>query len=377
MFAKVVALAALSAPLASAAIIDVFVGGTGILKFTPESVTANVGDSVRFTFGPKNHTVTQSSFANPCAPLAGGFFSGYMPVAATQTTGMPQFYIPVTDTKPIWAFCSQTGHCKQGMVFAINAPPAPAANSFDNFKAAAMGGAVAQPGVSQPAVTSSAAPVTTSAAVVADPYGGGYGGGANPTGAVPTTLPAVTTSAAPSQATVPSNAAGGGTVHKIVVGGSAGLVYTPNNIQAAVGDVIQFEFQVKNHTVTQSTFKDPCTPSAPGFDSGYMPVAASDTTFPTWSFTVNDTKPIWGYCKQGNHCQSGMVFAINANESSANNFAAFQAAAKASTPGSSNSNSSTPITNGAASAFGSVEAGSWKLMLGTVAMVSLGFSLVL
>lgn len=33
---------------------------------------------------------------------------------------------------------------------------------------------------------------------------------------------------------------------------------------------------------------------------------------PYFDVTVNDTKPIWGYCGQHTHCQSGMVFSINA-----------------------------------------------------------------
>ena len=38
--------------------------------------TAAVGDIVEFTFHPKNHSVTQSSFAQPCTPLPGGFDTG-------------------------------------------------------------------------------------------------------------------------------------------------------------------------------------------------------------------------------------------------------------------------------------------------------------
>ena len=46
------------------------------------------------------------------------------------------------------------------------------------------------------------------------------------------------------------------TVH---VGGSSGLVYTPEFLSnIAVGTVIEFQFDVKNHTLTQSTFPEPC-----------------------------------------------------------------------------------------------------------------------
>ena len=43
-----------------------------------------------------------------------------------------------------------------------------------------------------------------------------------------------------------------------MVGGSAGLVYTPESVNAAVGDMINFTFMSKNHTVTQSAFDKPC-----------------------------------------------------------------------------------------------------------------------
>jgi hypothetical protein len=72
-----------------------------------------------------------------------------------------------------------------------------------------------------------------------------------------------------------------------------------------------------------------------GIDSGFLPVAAGATEFPSWSFSIsNATTPLWFYCKQKSpakykpisnksqvpalmphffysHCQAGMVFAIN------------------------------------------------------------------
>ena len=57
---------------------------------------------------------------------------------------------------------------------------------------------------------------------------------------------------------------------QVVVGGSAGLVYTPDTITAAVGDMVIFEFQSENHTATQSAFTSPCVALAGGTDSGFM-----------------------------------------------------------------------------------------------------------
>jgi plastocyanin len=59
---------------------QVVVGGTGKLFFTPSNITANPGDTITFQFQQKNHTVTQSSFASPCKPLA-----------STSTTGQVGF----------------------------------------------------------------------------------------------------------------------------------------------------------------------------------------------------------------------------------------------------------------------------------------------
>ena len=46
--------------------------------------------------------------------------------------------------------------------------------------------------------------------------------------------------------------------------------------------------------------------------------------FPTFSITINDTTPLWFYCSQTDHCANGMVFSVNANESSPNTFEAYK-----------------------------------------------------
>jgi len=127
-----IALAAL-ASTASAANFTVQVGASSQLAFSPTNVTAAVGDTISFVFNPKNHTVTQSTFTAPCQPMSGGVDSGFQPVAAG-ATNVPSFTITVNATTPLWFFCHQTGHCEQGMVFAVN----PTANkSFETFQATA------------------------------------------------------------------------------------------------------------------------------------------------------------------------------------------------------------------------------------------------
>lgn len=275
--------------LAQAAQFNVTVGG-GPLRYDPQFVNANPGDTIIFTFKQSNHTATQSTLAQPCVKASSGFDSGYMAVPASNTNGpFPAAQLTVQDTNPVWVYCKQGNHCQQGMVFAVNP-----GTQFAAFQAAAMGNTTA----------SSSSPVTA------------------------TTPTAVATATATSTPT-----SGTSTDHKVVVGGST-LTYTPSNITAQVGDTVTFQFMQKNHTATQSTFANPCraltltsTSGQVGFDSGFMAVASNATTFPTYTVKINDTAPIWVYCKQTGHCGQGMVFAVNAVESGANSYAAFKAQA--------------------------------------------------
>jgi plastocyanin len=110
------------------------------------------------------------------------------------------------------------------------------------------------------------------------------------------------------------------TMHVVTVG-NGGLKFCPEQITAASGDLVQFQFYPNNHTVTQGFFAKGCTPisqapapnTAQGAFSGFMPVSNTSeaTTIPTFTVTVNGTSPMWFYCSQAKHCQSGMVFAIN------------------------------------------------------------------
>jgi plastocyanin len=101
--------------------------------------------------------------------------------------------------------------------------------------------------------------------------------------------------------------------------GQPALKYYPDNIKAAAGSMVQFQFWAGNHTVTQSNFDNPCTPisqvnsSVAGIWSSFMPVAAgaSKKEIPVFTVMINDTKPIWIFCSQGKHCASGMSMVIN------------------------------------------------------------------
>jgi plastocyanin len=63
------------------AVHTVSVGQNG-LTFTPDTIHANVGEQITFQFFPKNHSVVQADFNNPCNPSGGGIFSGFVPTMA-------------------------------------------------------------------------------------------------------------------------------------------------------------------------------------------------------------------------------------------------------------------------------------------------------
>jgi plastocyanin len=351
MFFPIIALVSLT--LVRAVQIPVTVGGVGILKFSPDSVTANPGDIVTFTFMQKNHTATQSTLTNPCVQAPNGFDSGFVPVAATNTNGpFPVAQFTVQDTNPVWVYCRQANHCQQGMVFAIN----PGAN-LAAFQSAATGNSSASAANSTATTTTSASGQSATAA---------YG------------------SAAPTSTSTSATT----TDHQVVVGGPGKLYYSPANITAQAGDTVTFQFMQKNHTVTQSTFASPCraltltsTSGQVGFDSGFMPVADNATTFPTYTIQVNDTSPIWAYCRQATHCGAGMVFAVNAVESGANNFAAFQAKAiqlnGTATTTSSGSSATSTSSSKTSSALGLRMGEHDRLRVGAVVLGALAASLLL
>ncbi|KAG6910293.1 hypothetical protein DXG01_011690 [Tephrocybe rancida] len=127
-----------------------------------------------------------------------------------------------------------------------------------------------------------------------------------------------------------------------VLVGDGGLAFNPPSLTAQAGDNVIFEFRAKNHSVTQSTFANPCTymtTPAPGVDSGFQAVKATAAPFPQWSITIqNASAPLWFFCAQTvpanpalSHCNSGMVFAIN--PTAEKSFESYQAAAKVATAG--------------------------------------------
>ncbi|KAF8883057.1 hypothetical protein CPB85DRAFT_402990 [Mucidula mucida] len=129
--------------------ITVKVGGEattdgGIFQFIPPSVNGSEGDIVMFQFtgAPGNHSITQSTFSDPCDPMDGGFDSGWVFIPENGVGETPVWNLTITDAStPLWFFCKQlipSPHCIAGMVGAIN-PPASGSNSFQAFQSNAHG----------------------------------------------------------------------------------------------------------------------------------------------------------------------------------------------------------------------------------------------
>ncbi|KAK9388038.1 hypothetical protein V1515DRAFT_534413 [Lipomyces mesembrius] len=93
---------------------DVAVGQGGFV-FSPNSVTAAIGDYIRFTWDAGPHGVAQAAFNSPCVPLTSPsssdsvvFFSGIMsPSGSTK----PTYTIKVNSTDPIFFYCPVDGYC--------------------------------------------------------------------------------------------------------------------------------------------------------------------------------------------------------------------------------------------------------------------------
>ncbi|KAJ4336299.1 hypothetical protein N0V95_008646 [Ascochyta clinopodiicola] len=173
--------------------------------------------------------------------------------------------------------------------------------------------------------------------------------------------------------------------HKVAVGTKTGdLVFKPDSITAAEGDTVTFHFWPKNHSVAQATFNSPCAPMNNGFWSGF--VATTDTqNVANSSFTyevTNASAPVWFYCTQGKHCQSGMVGVINPPATGAKTLAAFKNASaevssnvsptvKAGTGGNLTENSTSTSPSGTASGTPASSTGAASHLSGSMTFAGL------
>ncbi|KAH8895235.1 hypothetical protein GQ53DRAFT_838934 [Thozetella sp. PMI_491] len=134
--------------------------------------------------------------------------------------------------------------------------------------------------------------------------GGKKGGGNNAGAAANSTAP---------KAPAAGNATAAKTI-PVVVGG-AQLSFTPNQVVAAKGDIVEFQFSNGAHTVTQSAEDTPCVPLQDTMPnavySGRIPFQSGQMTVGTFRMMVNTTQPMFLYCSTGPHCQLGQVMVIN------------------------------------------------------------------
>jgi hypothetical protein len=212
----IVGLVAVAVATVQADPIKVTVGADGKLAYSPNNIIAAVGTQIEFDFFPKNHSVTQSSFANPCHPLStGGFFSGFVPTKNSPSG--TSFTITVQDTKPIWFYCGQTvgNHCQSGMVGAINAPTT--GNTLDAFITLAKN-------------------ATTSTSPPGGPVGGTLNTNSNSTSSSSSSTSTYTTTAvvtsATATSTIVSTWTSAGTTHTSTVGSST--LYTTSSTVSTV-----------------------------------------------------------------------------------------------------------------------------------------------
>ncbi|KAI1375794.1 hypothetical protein F4677DRAFT_445954 [Hypoxylon crocopeplum] len=94
--------------------------------FQPDTIKANPGDTIRFDFYPKNHSVVRADFMKPCIPWeltndpAESFFSGPIEQDTLQTP-IPTWDLKVNNTDPVFFYCSAPDSCiKWRMVGVIN-----------------------------------------------------------------------------------------------------------------------------------------------------------------------------------------------------------------------------------------------------------------
>ncbi|KAM5353021.1 hypothetical protein ACJZ2D_017108 [Fusarium nematophilum] len=97
------------------------------------------------------------------------------------------------------------------------------------------------------------------------------------------------------------------TTHTINVG-AAGHKFTPNDIKADVGDILEYRFYPDAHWVIRGDFGYPCIPyeyidtDRTGFSSGPQPVKAITNDAPRFRVRVNNTEPIFYYCGAPGSC---------------------------------------------------------------------------
>jgi plastocyanin len=107
-----------------------------------------------------------------------------------------------------------------------------------------------------------------------------------------------------------------GATHIVQVGIQNQTLFRPNQLDAAVGDIVIFNFHQSNLTVSESTLDEPCIASK-DFDTGLHQFITNGARMPLVAFSVENSAPRWFFCQQKmirSHCNDGMVFGLNPGE---------------------------------------------------------------
>ncbi|KAI9052754.1 hypothetical protein LZ554_003027 [Drepanopeziza brunnea f. sp. 'monogermtubi'] len=141
--------------------------------------------------------------------------------------------------------------------------------------------------------------------------------------------------------TVTSTSSAPSATHTVSVGAD-GFNFSPNELVAKKGDIIEYRFYPQNHSVARAAFgNEPCIPyelTGPGrigFYSGFRPTVLVTNNPPIFRLKINDTDPLFFYCSAPGACLEGMVGVVNPNatHSYANQFAYSQNATLEFSPG--------------------------------------------
>ncbi|GAB1319404.1 hypothetical protein MFIFM68171_09614 [Madurella fahalii] len=109
--------------------------------------------------------------------------------------------------------------------------------------------------------------------------------------------------------------------------GRAGLRFDPAEIRGHMGDVIEFRFWPRNHSVVAGDFENACQPLEDGgFFSGFFPTALDTVNDRVFRVTITHDNPVPIYCSQNNgqHCKNGMVAVINPRDSGSQTLNAYR-----------------------------------------------------
>ena len=113
-----------------------------IRAFTPETVIAAPGDTIRFTFlgdDTVGHSIMQTTADTPCIPLPNGFATPPMPNPNNDLAQAPKMDFRVPDQPgPIYMSTMSTQNCGQGMVLTVNPPTEGQPGSHTQFKQRAI-----------------------------------------------------------------------------------------------------------------------------------------------------------------------------------------------------------------------------------------------